>query len=574
MALSFERGREFGLEQKDIAPELKTALDAHIVEIEPHSEGNSEKIVSIGSAAFGAVGADINRCDPVLEVDKLALEPGKSIVIIGPNGSGKTTIFDAIMDLRNADFGLKSGSGAIVYGKSVHEMEGLRIARLNQEEILDQMGDMTVRKVLEQTAKYFKQKFPVDWDDTEAYEKNIRNQEAEMRIDELGSRVAKLFDMEDFLDRKINQLSGGERTKTVLFMMLAAEPDILLLDEPTNHLDMESIAKLTGLFDLYKKVGVSIASVSHVNWFLRSAGRDGVIECVADEQGRSTRQSSSSYDRYIKDRSRENFSIISGQIVWRERKKWESKPVVQTTDVVTVLESPLKDVKFPSIQAGEVVFLSGSNGTGKTKLMEALVTGGGVRGKKFEKVKGVNIAYMSQFWPDEIAKGSLERFFDWIKDGVDPYSKVLPGRFVKEARNLNFGGGRLFDVSWLKKPLFTFSGGEQRLLWFLAVSTLEGVDVLALDEPTNHMDRFLQKKVAEAIQGFPGAVIISTHDVDLMGALSKDVGYKIGSTVKPRNLILEKSGGRTRITEIEESPAVYAEKVREKAIKKARRFKL
>ncbi len=577
MALSFEGGREIGLEQKDIALELKAALDAHVVEIKPHSEGNSEKIASIGDASFGTAGTEINRCDPFLGIDKISLEVGKSVVIIGPNGSGKTTIFDAVMDLRNADFGLKGSSGGTVYGKSVHGLESLRIARLNQEEILGQIGDMLARKVLEQAAEYFKQKFPVDWEDSEVYERNMINQEAEMRIDELGSRVVKLFGMEDFLDRKIHQLSGGERTKMVLVMMLAAEPDVLLLDEPTNHLDMESIAKLAGLFELYKKAGVSIASVSHVDWFLQSAGQDGVIECVADENSRSTRQSSSSYKNYVKDRSGDNYSIISGQIGWRGKKKWKAgKAIVQTTDVVTVPESPLIDIEFPSIQAGEVVFLSGSNGTGKTKLMEALVAGEGEKGKEFIKVKGVNIAYMPQFWPDAVVDGTLEGFFDWIKDEVDPHSQIMPVRFAKEARGLNFGGGRgrLFDRSWLKRPLSTFSGGEQRLLWFLSVSTLEGVDALCLDEPTNHMDRFLQKKVTEAIQSFPGTVIISSHDVKLMDELSTDVGNKIGSTIKPRNLVLNKEGGRTTVTEAGESPAEYAEKVRAQARNQAKRFKL
>lgn len=575
MAISMQEV-EGGIEEYlegEINPELKRALGLHIVDKEPGGKGNVEKTRSLG-AMVGAVNSEINRCEPAMKVDRLALEAGKSVVVIGPNGSGKTTIFDALMEIRNADFETKGGAGGMVYGKSEHSRDKLRIARLNQEEILGQIGDMKARDVLDQSAKYFKKQLPINWEDVDLFEQNTANEEAHRRIEELISKVAGLFNMEEFLDRNVSQLSGGERTKVVLLTVLASEPDVLLLDEPTNHLDMVSIAKLTALFNVYKKSGTSIASISHVDWFLRGAGNDGVIEAAADEKGREVRQSTTTYEKYLKDRSRKNFQIITGDIDWRKKKWTHGETVISAPEWLTVPDSPLQKVKFPSVQAGEVVFLSGENGTGKTKLMEALVAGRGKDLQSFDKLKGVNFAYMPQFWPEDVASGTLEDFFGWVKESVDPHSIIQPGRFSQEARDLNFGGNKKFEASWLKRKLNTFSGGEQRLLWFLAVSSVENVDVLVLDEPTNHMDRQLQARITKAMQNFPGALVISTHDVDLMKALSLDVGKKVGSTVKPRNLVLTKQKGLTSIAEVKESPYAYAEKVREEASRKARNFKL
>lgn len=557
----------------EINPELKRALDLHIVDKEPGGKGNVEKTKSLG-ALVGAVNSEINRCEPAMRIDRLALESGKSVVVIGPNGSGKTTIFDAMMEIRNADFETKGGAGGMVYGKPERSREKLTIARLNQEEILGQIGDMKARDVLDQTANYFKKQLPINWDNADAYERNMVNEEAHRRIEELISKVAGLFNMEEFLDRKVNQLSGGERTKVVLLTVLASEPDVLLLDEPTNHLDMVSIAKLTALFDVYKKAGTAIASVSHVDWFLRQAGVDGVIEAAADEKGREVRQSGTTYEKYLKDRSRTNYEIIAGNISWRKKKMAEGEAVISSPEELTVQDSPIKKTKFPSVQAGEVVFLSGENGTGKTKLMEEIMRAKGRNMGGFEKLKGTNIAYMPQFWPEKVASGNLQNFFEWVKESSDKHSDFLAGDFAKLARDLNFGGDKIFEASWLKRSLNNFSGGEQRLLWFLAVSTLGNVDVLVLDEPTNHMDRHLQEKVTKAIQEFPGTVILSSHDVELMRVLSGNVGNKVGSTMKPKNLVLKKEKDSTLITEVKESPYVYAERTRDEASRKARNFKL
>ena len=120
------------------------------------------------------------------------------------------------------------GSGAVSIGKSLHARDMLRIARLDQEEMLDSIGEFNAREVIAQTIQFFKSDFPVDWEKIN-YDENVRNQEAQTRIEDLEKGIIELFEVGGFLDTKVKNLSGGERTKLALFMVLASEPDQVLL---------------------------------------------------------------------------------------------------------------------------------------------------------------------------------------------------------------------------------------------------------------------------------------------------------------------------------------------------------
>lgn len=568
----------------EIPEEIAEILRAHVVEVDPGVIGSSEMGRQMTDAAIGARRVMITRCDPSISVESATAARGKLRVLIGRNGSGKTTAFDAFMGRGNADFDVQHGQGAVVYGRPAHERKKLRIARLDQEELLGRVEAYSARAVLENAAAYFKREFSVDWSDAGNYERNLSNQDAQVRIDKLMSQIAALFDMEEFLETEVGKLSGGERTKLALFMILLSEPDALLLDEPTNHLDLRSISKLTALFNKYKQAGVSIVSVSHVDWFLQEAGTDGVMEMAWDGQGRRLTESTAPYGAYIKDVNRDKgrVPILSGDLEWpqQEYNYKESAMLVECPTHFSIPDSPLQEVAMPSIYGGRVTVVSGDNGSGKTKLMEAMIFGRRTDGPR--RQKGAQIAYLPQFWPEEIARGSLQDFFHYVKNQASPHStgsSVHPEKpaqkcFVELAGKLNFGGSSRIGEAWLRRPFARFSGGEQRLLWFLAVSALRDVDMLALDEPTNHMDRDSQARVASAIKRFPGAVVLSTHDRNLMQALSKDVGAIHGIARDPAHLVLEKKNGRTTISESRQSPIEYMTTVMVEAKKQAKRLKI
>lgn len=544
---------------------LERDLREHVVDVHPVWVGSEQHRTQAGQAPVAAMEAAISRCDPPLELgNRFVLEPGKSIVLVGPNGAGKSTLLDAIMQRRHADF----DQGSHGYGKGVHAKDTLRISRLEQEELLSNSGDLKAGDVLRLVKERYQEEFPVDWEQWEgdAVERNERNQAAQQRIEELVGQMTKLFEMEGFMDRRVHELSGGERTKLSLLMTLASEPDVLLLDEPTNHLDLESIAKLTGLFETYKRAGVSIVSVSHVEWFLDMVGEDGTIELAFDKHRRSATQSNAPFRTFKKKEKRR--AAIQGSIAWAPSGgKKEAINLFDTTKRVTIPNSPLKNLVPPPFYPGDVTMLSGKNGTGKTKLMEALAN---PDHPIIRRERGVQTAYLPQLWPETIIKGTVTDFFAWVKDRTNPHSDILANRFSKELRDLGFGQGRS-DVG--NQPFGTFSGGEQRLLWFVAASLLEGTDVLLLDEPSNHMDAPTMEKIVEAIRVFPGAVILSTHDLRLMEALEKYAGpTREGKGV--HNLLFTRRGDETRIEPSETSPLAYAKQTVVQARKSAGRVKV
>ena len=559
-------------------PEVIAAFKRHIVDREILSTGRQDLVRSMGDVAVGARQADIDRTDPPLQIESATLVRGKSRVLIGPNGAGKSTVFDAFMERDNAAISTKSGHGAVTVGRSIHGRDRHRIARLDQEELVQGIRDRTAAEVLESAAIFFKSQLPIHWNNPDAYDANLKNQEAHARIEALMDKIATLFEMKEFLGRRVKDLSGGERTKLALFMVLASEADSLLLDEPTNHLDLKSISKLTALFNEYKRAGISIVSVSHVDWFLREAGNDGVWEIQWNRQGRKLVESTSPYAKYIKDTSRERVPIISGNVEWPQREYGykQGEVIVSGPPTFTVENSPLMGVAFPNIHGGELIMVSGNNGTGKSMLMEAVVRN--TDADKPKKQKGVHIAHLPQFWPEEISRGNIGDFFEWVQRSIDPYaqgSSLHPegsarNLFVKLVGQLSFGGKSHFGESWLKRPLQRLSGGEQRLLWFIAVSSVRNVDMLALDEPTNHMDRDAQERVAEAVRTFPGATMLSTHDRNLIEALSKNSGTVRGAARLPTHVVLEKKDGKTHIGTSAESPRDYMEKIAQQARRSAK----
>lgn len=541
---------------------LAKCLESHVVDKKPGFDGSSEQRSKIASSKVGAVDSAISRCYPPLEVEHLKLDGGKIVVMVGPNGSGKSTILDAILEQRNASF----DEGASGYGKGVHGKDTIRISRLDQEEVLSSIQGLEVAEVLDLIVDHYKSEFPVVWEDPDKHDANLLNQEAEQRIDELVSKAIDLFEMDLFIDRKVDELSGGEKTKLSLLMLLASEPDVLLLDEPTNHLDLESIAKLTGLFETYKKAGVSIVCTSHVEWFLEKVGKDGTIELQMDKEGRQVISSKSPYKNFKKREHKE--PIIKEPVVWRCGMPENSTSPFDASRSITIEDSPLKEVDMPAIYPGDIHVFSGKNGTGKTKLMNEMVYGSGKSG--MERDKSANVAYLPQFWPKEVTDGTVEDFFRWVVGGTNPHSDATINQFARELRKMNFGNG-IRTVE--RESLSTFSGGEQRLLWFIAASMIEGTNTLVLDEPSNHMDEATMGMVVQAIRDFPGTVVLSSHDLRLMEELQKDPG-KTRQGKGLRNILFTREGDTTTIESIDESPLDYANDVIANSKKKAKRMKV
>lgn len=559
--------------QNNFQESFRRYKERHIVDIAPEVIGNTVLAGEIKDGAFGCKEVAINRAHPSIEIPSLKLEQGKHIVMIGPNGAGKSTVLDAIMDVQDATFSATHGKGAITYKKGVHEKPSTRIARLNQEEMLQSLYNETVFNVIDQTKELYKLEFPIDWEKLENYEINTNNEKVSQRIEELSQKIDRLFGISEFTERKVKELSGGERTKLSLLMILLSEPDILLLDEPTNHLDLESLSKLLGIIDSYKRHGVSIVSISHVDTYLRDAGNDGVIELTVDEKKRALRQTNSPYEKFVKDGARKPYTIVEKPISWNSIYKPAGEAVVAPLqETITIPDSPLQNIKIPALLPGEVRVLIGNNGSGKTKLMEVMASR--QEGRKFmQRGKGVNIAYLPQFWPDVLQNATLSDFFSYVKTNVDPQGSATNNQFREAILESGFKSGKKDGATLLNRKLLSFSGGEQRFLWFIAVSVMPKIDALLLDEPTNHMDKNIQQYVMRAMRDFKGAIMFASHDLRLIKEIADDCGEKSGN-IGIRTLLLEKKKGKTSTQFITDRPDEYMKRAIEKGKDAGRRIKV
>ncbi|MFH1404712.1 MAG: ATP-binding cassette domain-containing protein, partial [Patescibacteria group bacterium] len=572
---------EYAVESTELAKPreaLKKYMKEHVVDMRPSYDGDKRDKGKLGDAYFGIANGKVSRCEPQLEIPIVKLDRGKLYAVVGKNGAGKSTFFDTVSQIRNASL----TEGSLQYSKGFHGKDTVRIVRLDQEELLRDIQNLDVTTVMNLVVEQLKREFPVVWEEFEgdAVERNMRNDEVHQRIERLQDKVKQLFEMEQFTQRKVSELSGGERTKLSLFTLLCSEPDVLLLDEPTNHLDLESISKLRGLFHDYVDAGASIACASHVDDFLRDIGpktrtkrgdnakKDptvGTIELTSNNQQRRLEQSGGSYADSVENFTREKHSVISGDVTWREGSyKFKGSSVLATPDKFTVPNSPLIDVAVPSISGSGITVFEGKNGTGKTKLIEALTD---PKGKLVAREKGLTVAVLDQLLTEKVSDLNLEEFFLYVKEHTSPHSETMPSRFSQELAKLQFGGKAKPSM---KKKFSDFSGGEQRMLWFVATSIIPGIDIIALDEPTNHMDVQAMENVVKAIQDFPGGVILSTHDTRLLEKLHEYPG-KTREGMSITSVILDRqSNGNTKVRVSDEDPSVRAKRVKAQGVEAGR----
>jgi ATP-binding cassette subfamily F protein 3 len=367
-----------------------------------------------------------------------------------------------------------------------------------------------------------------------------------------GAVVRGLGFTDDDLDRPLSTFSGGELTRASLARALAAQPDLLLLDEPTNHLDIESMEWLE---EMLRTIDAAVILVAHDRWFLEAvttavleleggkstyfpgkwhvwrreeAARQQHLQRTADRQNeeierlerfvtRFGAKASKARQAQSKQKQIDRLKDQRVEVTKKERKtlgfeflkpKRSGRVVLEAENVtLTAGDKTLITGGSFAIERGEHVALVGQNGAGKTTLLETILGRRLPAAGAIRTGHDVEIAYFSQHEAELDERGTV---LDAAVAGTGlrrPEAQNLLGRFL-------FSG---YDEQ--EKPVTALSGGERRRL-ALAIVVASGANFLVLDEPTNHLDLESRESLEAALDAFPGAVLLVTHDRALLDAVS------------------------------------------------------
>ncbi len=480
----------------------------------------------------------------------LHLNLGEHACLVGVNGSGKTTLLSLIVGDQRPDKGTLHWDNHITY------------AYLDQQ--LKVKQDMPVSQYLYGVYKelFYKEQemerlYLKAADGQEGYEKLLNR--AERLGDELNQKgfyslqekVGRLtdglgFDKAD-LAKPLHVLSSGQREKAYLAKMLLEEKDVLIMDEPTNFLDQIQVSWLANYLKNYPK---AFLVVSHDQAFLRL-----IADVVFVLENQQITRYKMDFDSYLlqheldKEQYQKNYEAQQRYI--KKEEAFIAKHIVRATSAkaakshrarlahLDVMEAPGKEegkvhFSFPFthdvgekplivdelvigygkpflepisflLKKGEKIAILGQNGVGKTTFLKTILGAIPSLGGKFTWLEGINVNYYSQ---DERIDLSLSPF-EFIKQ----YHPELDNTKIRTC--LGAAGVRK-DLAIRK--MSELSGGEVTKARF-ALMSLKKSNFLVLDEPTNHLDQKAKDSLFDAIERYPGALIIVSHEKDFYDGL-------------------------------------------------------
>lgn len=486
--------------------------------------------------------------DDILKNVSFNINDKEKAAIVGINGSGKTTLLKIIMGQLNQD------EGEVIIAK------GYSIGYLAQHQ--DMISENTI----------YNEMLSVKEDVIKLDEK-IRNIEHEMKdkkgkqLDELLETYIKLnhqfeqmngysyksevigilkglgFEENDF-NKKIDTLSGGQKTRIALGKLLLNKPDIILLDEPTNHLDMNSIAWLETFLLNYSG---TVIIVAHDRYFL-----DKIVSKIIELDNTKATTFEGNYTMYAKKKEALREAMIrqylnqqreikhQEEVITKLRsfnreksiKRAESrvkmldkmekveKPVtvksqmniklepklVSGNDVLLVKELSksfgknhlFSNINF-EIKKGEKVAIIGNNGTGKTTILKIINNVISADEGEIKLGSKVKIGYYDQ---EHQVLNMEKTLFDEIQD-------EYPDMDNTKVRNVL--ASFLFTNDDVFKIIKDLSGGERGRV-SLAKLMLSEANFLILDEPTNHLDITSKEILETALNNYTGTVLYVSHD--------------------------------------------------------------
>ena len=485
------------------------------------------------SLAYGAT--------PLLDGVSWQIAKGERVCIIGRNGTGKSSLLKLVKGEQRPDDGDVWRAPALKIGELPQELPAA-----DERSVYDVVAE-GLAEVGELIARYHHLSQHIQGDD-DLTELSRVQQALEARD---GWRLQQLVEntlsrLQLPAEKTLAELSGGWRRRVLLAQALVAEPDLLLLDEPTNHLDIGAIAWLE---EALLGFNGAVLFITHDRAFLQSLAtrileldRGHLIDWNGDyasflvhkEQQLAAEEAANAlFDKRlaqeevwirqgIKARRTRNEGRVRALKAMRaersERRERQGKASIQLDAAdksgkqVIVAEhvgfahpggEPLIRDFSMVLQRGDRIGLLGANGTGKTTLLKLLLgelqpTSGSIEiGTKLE------VAY-----------------FDQLRHQLDPDKTVIDN--IAEGREfitidgqnrhvLSYLGDFLFSPQRARSPVKALSGGERARL-LLAKLFSKPANLLVLDEPTNDLDVETLELLEEVLLGFPGTVLMVSHD--------------------------------------------------------------
>ena len=490
----------------------------------------------------------------IFEDVSFRLLKGEHIGLVGANGEGKSTFMNIITGKLMPD------EGKVEWAKNV------RVGYLDQHTALER--GMTVGDVLRSAFAWLlelEQEMNHICDRMgEASEQELGKmmetlgtiQDTLMMhdfyvIDSKVEEVARALGLEEIgLDRDVEELSGGQRTKILLGKLLLEKPDILLLYEPTNYLDAEHISWLTRYLQEYENAFILI---SHDIPFLNS-----VVNLIYHMENKELNRYVGDYDHFLEvyevkkaqkeaayRRQQQEISelkefvarnkarVSTRNMAMSRQKKLDKmdvielarekpKPefhfktartpgrfVVTAEDLVIGYGDPLSKPLNFAVERGEKIVLTGANGIGKTTLLKSIL--GLIPSLEGRVIQGeyVEIGYFEQ----EMEKGNTNTCIQEIWEEFPSYTQY-------EVRSALAKCG--LTTQHIESLVRVLSGGEQAKVRLCKILNRE-TNVLILDEPTNHLDVDAKDELKRALREYKGTILMVCHEPEFYSGLATSV---------------------------------------------------